>query len=64
MKCIIFTVPWKSYILTEQNLANIKDNNDSTYITINKAECSLVELWLDDLNANSSLGVNINGIGR
>ncbi len=60
---VMLTVDWKSNILTEQNLADINDNNNSTFFTINKAECTYIELWADDLQVTSSVKVNITGAG-
>ena len=59
----MFIVQWKSSILTEQNLADITDNNNSTFFTINKAACTYIELWGDDLQVTSSVKVNITGAG-
>ncbi len=60
---LMFTDHWKSNILTKQNLAAINDNNNSTFFTVNKAECTYIELWADDLQVTSSVKVNITGAG-
>ncbi len=59
-----FAVPWKTSFLTKQNLDDIKDNNISTYFTIKKEECTLVELWAEDLGWTAGHSVNITGISR
>ena len=59
----IFAVCWKSLILKEQDLEYIKDNNILTHFTMNKSHCSNIELWADKLEVNSSIEVNVTGIG-
>ncbi len=53
---------WKSLFLSDQDINHINDGNSSTYLTINRTQCSHIELWADDLEITSSLEVNITGI--
>ncbi len=54
---------WKSSILTERDIENIKDDSTLTKFKINKKECSLIELLADDFEVTSSIKVNITGTG-
>ncbi len=64
LKTHFFTVPWKSHVLTQQNLDNIKDKDNSTRFTMNKAECSYIELWAENLGWKFHFIVNISGKGN
>ena len=56
-------VPWKSSVLTQQNLNDIKDHNISTHFMMKKEDCAFIEMWADNLGWTSDVMVNITGSG-
>ncbi len=55
---------WKSSRLTDLSLADVTDGNPLTTLTLHKANCFNIDLWLPfDLEVTSNIEVNITGTG-
>ncbi len=64
LETYFFTVPWKSSILSQQDLDAIKDKDNSTFVMMDKTKCSYIELWAQKLGWEFKFMVNITGRGR